>query len=70
MGKIGRIFEIMTTAVKQKVFPRRTNRHKSPYALFIVQRNNYGKRQKKSMVGTTMVVRPSWGDKKNEGQEE
>ena len=70
LTKSWRIIGVMATAIKHRIMPKKTNKHKSPYALFVVQRDNYGKRQKKSMVGTTLVVRPSWSEKGNEKQEE
>lgn len=60
-----RIINKMASAIKSNMIIKRKSNDKSPYSLFVIQRNRYGKRGEKSLVGTTLIVRPSWSDKKN-----
>lgn len=69
---IGRILSKMAKAVilaRQSSVAKKSQHRKSPYSMFIIKRNNYSKRGNKSLVGTTIITRPSWSKKEDDEQE-
>ncbi len=55
----------MNSNIKQNTVLKRRKRYISPYSTFRIRRNNC-KRGEKSLVGATIIERPSWSGKKNE----
>lgn len=67
-----RLVRIMSkvVALNQSFGIKKSHSRKSPYSTFIIKRNNYSKIGEKSLVGTTIIERPSWSDKEDGKQEE
>lgn len=63
-----RVADIMSKIVSitsHSVISKKENNRKSMYSSFVIKRNAYSKTGKQSLVGTTIIERPSWRDIKD-----